>query len=181
MKRIILFLLFLPALSVAAGFSLESSDVNPRQPIAEKHVYKGFGCEGQNVSPALAWKNPPKDTKSFALTVFDPDAPTGKGWWHWVVFNLPADATSLAAGAGDVAAGKLPKGAMQSRTDFGKPGWGGPCPPPGDKPHRYVFTLYALKTEKLALDESAPAAMVLSMVNANSLAKASFTAKYGRK
>ena len=181
MKRTVLALLCLPALSWAAGFSLESPDVNPKQPIADKHVFKGFGCDGGNVSPALAWKNAPKETKSFAVTVYDPDAPTGSGWWHWVVFNLPADTTSLAQGVGDAAAGKLPKGATQSRTDFGKPGWGGPCPPQGDKPHRYVFTVHALKTDKLDLDENASAALVGFMVNASSLGKASFTAKYGRK
>lgn len=181
MKRSVLVLLCLPVLSWAAGFSLESSDLYAKQPIADKHVFKGFGCDGGNVSPVLAWKNAPKEAKSFAVTVYDPDAPTGSGWWHWVVFNLPADTTALVQGAGDATAGKLPKGATQSRTDFGKPGWGGPCPPQGDKPHRYIFTVHALKTEKLDLDENAPAAMVGFMVNANSLAKASFTAKYGRK
>ena len=178
--RILAPLLFVPAFSLAAGFSLESADVDARQPIAEKHVFKGFGCDGGNVSPALAWKNAPKDTKSFAVTVYDPDAPTGSGWWHWVVFNLPADTAALAQGAGDPAAGKLPKGAVQSRTDFGKTGWGGPCPPQGDKPHRYVFTVHALKTDKLDLDENSPAAMVGFMLNANGIAKASFTARYGR-
>jgi Raf kinase inhibitor-like YbhB/YbcL family protein len=171
----------LPLAVQAAGFSLDSPDLKAGQPIPEAYVFKGFGCDGGNVSPALAWKNPPKDTKSFAVTVYDPDAPTGSGWWHWVLFNLPADTSALPQGAGDPAAAKAPKGAVQSRTDFGKPGWGGPCPPKGDKPHRYIFTVHALKVDKIDADENAPAAMVGFMLNANSLGKASFTAKYGRQ
>jgi Raf kinase inhibitor-like YbhB/YbcL family protein len=115
------------------------------------------------------------------VTVYDPDAPTGSGWWHWVVFNLPADTRSLEAGAGDPAANKMPAGAVQSRTDFGKTGWGGPCPPQGSRPHRYVFTVHALKIEKIELDENAPAAMVGFMINANELARASITARHSRK
>jgi hypothetical protein len=146
-------------------------------------VFKGFGCEGDNLSPALEWKNPPAGTKSFVVTVYDPDAPTGSGWWHWVMFNIPADVMKLEQGAGDPAAGKVPAGAVQSRTDFGKPGYGGPCPPQGPslkKPHRYVFTVHALKVDKLDLDESASGALVGFMANANSLGKASFTGRYGR-
>jgi hypothetical protein len=157
-----------------------SPDVGPKQPIGDKFVFKGFGCKGGNVSPALAWKNVPTGTKSFAVTVYDPDAPTGSGWWHWVVFNLPATTTSLAQGAGDPATGKMPTGAIQSRTDFGTPGWGGPCPPRGDKPHRYIFTVHALKTDRLDLGPDTPAAMVGFMLNADGLGKASFVARYGR-
>ena len=167
--------------AVAGAFTLESAEVKPGSTIAEAQVYKGFGCSGGNVSPSLAWKNAPKGTKSFAVTVYDPDAPTGSGWWHWVVFNLPPGTTMLAAGAGDPAANKMPAGAVQSRTDFGAPGYGGPCPPQGDKPHRYVFTVYALKTDKLDADVNAPAAMVGFMIHGDMLGKASFTAKYGRK
>ncbi len=181
-SSILLFALLVPAAALAANFSVESAEVKPNSKIAEAQVFKGFGCEGGNVSPSLAWKNAPAGTKSFAVTVYDPDAPTGSGWWHWVMFNIPADTTALPAGAGDVASGKAPKGAVQSRTDFGKPGYGGPCPPKGDKPHRYVFTVYALKVDKLeGLDENAPAAMVGFMTNANKLDKATFTATYGRK
>ena len=181
MKPIVAAILMVPSLALAAGFTLESPDVGPQQPVAHKHVFKGFGCDGGNVSPALSWKNAPKEAKSFAVTVYDPDAPTGSGWWHWVVFNLPPDTVALAQGVGDPAAGTLPKGAVQSRTDFAKTGWGGPCPPQGDKPHRYIFTVYALKTDKIDLDENAPAAMVGFMLNGNSIGKASFTARYGRQ
>jgi Raf kinase inhibitor-like YbhB/YbcL family protein len=172
-------LAFMPA--VANAFSLESAEVKPGATIADAQVYKGFGCSGGNVSPSLAWKNAPAGTQSFAITVYDPDAPTGSGWWHWVVFNLPANTKSLPAGAGDPAAAKMPAGAVQSRTDFGTPGYGGPCPPQGDKPHRYIFTVYALKTAKLDADANAPGAMIGFMIHANTIGKATFTAKYGRK
>jgi len=164
----------------AAGFSLHSPDIQGKS-IDNKHVLDGFGCHGDNVSPALNWSNPPAGAKSFALLVHDPDAPTGgSGWWHWIIVNLPADLRALPQGAGDPAANALPA-ATQVRTDFGKPGWGGPCPPVGDKAHRYVFTLYALKVDKLDIPAEATAAYAGFMVNANAIGKASFTARYGRQ
>jgi Raf kinase inhibitor-like YbhB/YbcL family protein len=181
MKLVAFCIALLPAAALAAGpFTLESTEVKPGSTIAEAQVFKGFGCEGGNLSPSLAWNNAPADTKSFAITVYDPDAPTGSGWWHWLMFNIPASVASLPAGAGDPAAGKTPAGAVQSKTDFGKTGYGGPCPPKGDKPHRYVFTVYALKVDKIDADENASGALVGFMLNANKLGKASFTAKYGR-
>ncbi|HVO87273.1 MAG TPA: YbhB/YbcL family Raf kinase inhibitor-like protein [Casimicrobiaceae bacterium] len=165
----------------AVPMTLRSIEVKPNATITEQHVYKGFGCSGANVSPSLQWKDAPAGTKSFAVTVYDPDAPTGSGWWHWVVFNLPPTTTSLPLGAGDPAANKMPPGAVQSRTDYGAPGYGGPCPPPGDKAHRYIFTVYALKVDKLDLDANASPAMVGFMINANKLGKAQFIGRYGRK
>lgn len=164
------------------GFTLSSPTVKDGATLTLEQVFKGFGCEGKNISPALEWKGAPKDTKSFAVTVYDPDAPTGSGWWHWVMFNIPADVTKLDADAGNPAAGKAPKSAVQSRTDFGAPGFGGACPPEGSKkkPHRYIFTVYALKVDKLDLDVNASGALVGYMINANKLGKASFTARYGR-
>jgi len=165
----------------AHAFQLSSPDIAPGATIASQYVYKGFGCEGGNQSPALSWQAAPKGTQSFALMVHDPDAPTGgAGWWHWVVYNLPADTYSLARGAGTADGGKLPAGAAQARTDFGTPGWGGPCPPVGDKPHRYVFTVYALKVGKLDVPPDASASLVGFMVNANAIGKATLTGKYGR-
>lgn len=164
----------------AGQFALSSPDIRPDARIAEAQVFKGFGCEGGNVSPELLWQHPPAGTKSFAVTVYDPDAPTGSGWWHWVVFNLPADTTGLKKGAGDPKAGLLPAGAVQSRTDYNQPGYGGPCPPVGDKPHRYIFTVHALKVDKLPLDEHAPAAMVGYFLGQNALAKAVLKGHYGR-
>jgi Raf kinase inhibitor-like YbhB/YbcL family protein len=183
MRRLaMLCLAALPYAALAADpFTLESAEVKPGSTIAGAQVYNGFGCDGDNVSPSLKWKNAPAGTKSFAVTVYDPDAPTGSGWWHWVVFNIPASVTSLSVGIGNPASGQTPKGAVQSKTDFGKPGYGGPCPPQGDKPHRYVFTVHALKVDKLDADQDASPAMVGFMINANRLDKASFTATYGRK
>lgn len=174
-------LLAMSGSAIAAGvFTLQSAEIKPRAKIANAQVFNGFGCSGENVSPSLAWKNAPKGTKSFAITVFDPDAPTGSGWWHWVVFNLPVSTTAIPLGAGDKSGTGLPPGAVQGRTDFGAPGWGGPCPPAGDKPHRYVFTVHALKTEKIDVPADASAALVGFMINANRIGRASFTGMYGR-
>jgi Raf kinase inhibitor-like YbhB/YbcL family protein len=168
-----------PALA-AGKFTLTSTDVKAGKTLTEQQVFNGFGCSGANVSPELSWANAPRDTKSFVVTVYDPDAPTGSGWWHWVVYDIPATATGIAQGAGS---GKvpLPDGAVQSRTDYGAPGFGGACPPPGDKPHRYIFTVYALKVEKLDLAPDTSPAMVGFMTKANALGSATFTAFYGRK
>jgi hypothetical protein len=164
----------------ATGFTLASPTIKPNSRLGQDQVFNGFGCSGNNISPALKWSNAPAGTKSFAVTVYDPDAPTGSGWWHWVVYNIPANVTALPAGAGDVKSGLMPEGAAQGRTDFGAPGFGGACPPPGDKPHRYIFTVHALKTEKIDVPADATAALIGYMINANRLAKASFTATYGR-
>ena len=164
----------------AAGFTVTSTEIRNNSHIANEQVFNSFGCQGGNVSPGLQWKDAPRETKSFAITVYDPDAPTGSGWWHWVMFNVPANITSVAKGAGDIVASLTPAGAIQSRTDFGKPGYGGPCPPAGDKPHRYQITIYALKVDKLPLDENAPAAMVGYYLNQNLILKAVLNAQYGR-
>jgi Raf kinase inhibitor-like YbhB/YbcL family protein len=165
----------------AQGFKVVSPDVKPSAKIAEEQVFNGFGCSGKNVSPALKWSGAPAGTKSFALLVHDPDAPTGgAGWWHWVVINIPADATELKKDAGKADGANLPAGSGQVNTDFGGPGWGGPCPPAGDKPHRYNFSLHALKVQKLDVPPNATASLAGFMVNANSLGKATLTGTYGR-
>src|SRR5450755_1006443 len=139
----------------AQSMTLTSSDIKEGGNIANEQVFKGFGCTGGNISPALSWSGAPSGTKSFAITIYDPDAPTGSGWWHWVVFNLPPDSATLPQGAGDPGTAKLPKGSVQGRTDFGKPGWGGPCPPPGSGKHHYNFTLFALKVGKIEVPPGA--------------------------
>jgi Raf kinase inhibitor-like YbhB/YbcL family protein len=164
----------------AWAFELSSPQIAPGATIAAKQVFKGFGCTGGNVSPELDWKDAPAGTKSFAVTVYDPDAPTGSGWWHWVIFNIPANVTKLPMGAGSPRSKLAPAGSVQSRTDFGRTGYGGPCPPQGDKPHHYIFTVYALKVDKLPLKSSAPAAMVGFNLHAVTIDKASFTGMYGR-
>ncbi len=171
----------LGAAAHAQAFELSSADVSGAAPIANKYVFNGFGCTGQNISPALSWKNPPAGTKSFAVLVHDQDAPTGgAGFWHWVVVNLPASASGLAQGAGAANGKALPEGARQINTDFGAPGYGGPCPPQGREPHRYTFTVYALKVDKLDLPANATASLTGFMVNGNALGKASLVARYGR-
>jgi Raf kinase inhibitor-like YbhB/YbcL family protein len=166
--------------ALAANFTLTSKDIAPNATIGIKQVFNSFGCTGDNVSPQLSWSGAPAGTQSYALTVYDPDAPTGSGWWHWVVINIPATATSIASGAGTADGKALPVGSQQVRTDFGAVGFGGPCPPAGNKPHRYIFTLFALKAPKLDVPPDATAALAGFMINANTLAKVSFTGYYGR-
>lgn len=164
----------------AAKFELASPVLKPKGKIGNEQVFSGFGCTGGNVSPELRWTNAPKDTKSFAVTVYDPDAPTGSGWWHWVIFNIPPTIAKLEANAGKVDGASAPSGSVQSMTDFGQAGYGGPCPPVGDKPHRYVFTVHALKTDQLPLKPDASGAMVGFYLGQNSIGKASLTGYYGR-
>jgi Raf kinase inhibitor-like YbhB/YbcL family protein len=165
----------------ASAFELKSPDIPPGGgAIAETFVYNGFGCVGGDLSPALAWKNPPEGTKSYALLVHDPDAPTGgAGFWHWVVYDIPATTTGLPQGVGKDGKG-LPAGAKQVTTDYGVPGYGGPCPPKGDKAHRYNFTIYALKVDKLEAPPKATASLAGFLINANALGKATLTGTYGR-
>jgi len=160
------------------SFRLSSNDLKDGQRMPEAQVFNGMGYSGGNRSPHLAWDGAPAGTQSFVVTCYDPDAPTGSGWWHWVVINLPASAKELPAGAGG---GKnLLPGAIQIRTDFGKPGYGGAAPPPGGD-HHYIFTVHALKVPKLDLDEQASPAMVGYMCNMNGLGKATLTVTYSKK
>jgi len=156
----------------AEGFNLTSGTIAEGQPLDTAQVFQGFGCEGGNTAPDLAWSGEPEGTKSFAVTVYDPDAPTGSGWWHWFAFNIPADVDRLPEG------GALPIGAITLTNDYGAPGFGGACPPPGEV-HRYQFTVHALGTV-LEIDGSVSNALAGYMVNANSLASATITAVYTR-
>lgn len=175
-----LVLVFIAVPCSAAGFSVTSPVLKDKGKVGMEQVFNGFGCAGGNVSPELDWQNAPKNTKSFAVTIYDPDAPTGSGWWHWLIFNIPSSVNKLPANAGKPEAELAPHGSVQSRTDYGHPGYGGPCPPAGNKPHRYVFTVFALKVDQLPLKEDASGAMVGYYLNQNALGKASFTAYYGR-
>ena len=165
---------FTVAMPASFAFDLTSNDIKPNGRLNDAQVANTFGCSGGNVSPQLAWKNPPKGTKSYAITAYDPDAPTGSGWWHWVTWNIPVATTSLAAGA------PLPEGAIAGRNDSGASGYLGACPPPGAKAHRYVFKVFALKVDKLELPNDPMPAMVGFMLNANALGSATLTARYGR-
>lgn len=164
----------------AAGLTLSSPDIQPGHTLTAAQVYSGFGCTGGNASPALNWSGAPAGAKSFAVTVYDPDAPTGSGWWHWVVYNLPADTHSLATNAGAASASTLPAGAVTGRNDYGSRDFGGACPPPNTKPHRYIFTVYALKVDKLDLPADASPALIGYNLLANQIASAKLVAKYGR-
>jgi hypothetical protein len=175
--------LAVPSLVLAAAapsLTLSSTDVAAGKTMATEQILNGFGCTGGNVSPGLKWGEPPAGTKSFTLTVYDPDAPTGSGWWHWVVVDIPATARELPKGVGKSGTVKIAGGARQTRTDFGTSGYGGPCPPQGDKPHRYVITLSALDIDKLPVPDDASGALVGFNVGAHTLAKGTMTAMYGR-
>ncbi len=160
------------------SFVAWSTSLKAGESVPESYVFNGYGCTGKNISPELEWDGAPQGTKSFAVTVFDPDATTGHGWWHWTVLNIPANIHKLEEGASNK--GKLPKSATELLTDFGEAHYGGPCPPKGDRPHRYVFTVYAMKKEKIEIDKKLKANDVKKSIEENSLAKASFTVKYGR-
>jgi len=160
----------------AQAFELTSADIRDKETLKTAQVFKP--CGGDNISPQLTWKNAPAGTQSFAVTIYDPDAPTGSGWWHWLAYDLPAGTTSLDAGAG--ADGKLPAGAKHGRNDYGTKDFGGACPPRGDKPHRYIVTVYALKVSQLNVPADASAAMIGFNLNANKLGSATITGMYGR-
>ena len=174
MKKILLSLGLCATFLLADNFTLSSSDLEGQ--LTSKQVFNGFGCTGENISPELSWKDAPKGTKSFAVTIYDPDAPTGSGWWHWLVFDIPKDKFTLPRGFGNSES----KDVIQSITDYGKSGFGGACPPIGDKAHRYEFTVYALDIETLGLDKNANPALVGFYLNSHSLAKASLISYYGR-
>ncbi|QTX20135.1 YbhB/YbcL family Raf kinase inhibitor-like protein [Comamonas aquatica] len=161
-------------------FTLSSPDIPTGGTIAPAFESDMFGCGGSNQSPVLQWSGAPAGTQSFAVTVYDPDAPTGSGWWHWMVVDLPASVTALPANAGEKGGANLPAGARQMRNDYGLWAWGGMCPPPGDKPHRYIFTVHALSVAKLDMPDDATTAIGGFMIHAHTLATASFTATYGR-
>ncbi len=161
--------------------SLSSESFADGDYLGAEHVLSeeyGFGCGGGNTSPHLAWSGAPEGTKSFTVTCYDPDAPTGSGFWHWLVVNIPAGVTELALGAGNAERGLLPAGALQTRTDFGAPGYGGPCPPQGDHPHRYIFTVHAVGEETLPVEADTSAAVVGFMLNFNTLEKATLMGLY---
>ena len=164
-------------LGATPAYSLEltSKTFAPNTTLPKSMEYNSFGCTGDNKSPQLSWKKAPEGTKSYAITIHDPDAPTTSGWWHWTVYNIPANVTELAEGAA------VPAGAQEGFTDYGTTGFGGACPPAGDKPHHYNITLYALKVDKLDLDPKTTAGAKLTyMLNANTIDKTVITGLYGR-
>jgi Raf kinase inhibitor-like YbhB/YbcL family protein len=180
-KLLILFGFFCATVTHAASFTLSSPDLKPGKMMSSQYEFNSFGCSGENKSPVLEWSGAPAGTKSFAVTMYDPDAPTGSGWWHWLVINIPETTHHLGKDAGAEGNANLPQGATQQKGDFGKASWGGVCPPVGDKPHHYVFTVYALKVSKLDVSAEASAALTGYMIHANALGAATFTSLYARK
>lgn len=171
----ILFLSLLasPSVFAAGKFQAASIDIKAGSKITDDFIFNGMGCTGKNISPEIHWSNAPAGTKSFAVTLYDPDAPTGSGFWHWVAYNIPSTKNGLQR-----AASPSPDLFTNAVTDFGTTQYGGPCPPSG-KPHRYVFTVHALKVEKISPPDGATNAFVRFMLEADTLEKATFTASYG--
>lgn len=174
---IVLFLIsFVSAQESRGNFTLKSHDLQGQ--LTRDQLFNGFGCGGKNISPHLIWRDEPAGTKSFAVTMYDPDAPTGSGWWHWIVYDIPKNVHSLKRNAS--ALHLLPRGAHEGINDYQLRGFGGACPPKGDKPHRYVVTVYALDIEKLPAPTSANPALLGFMINAHTLAKSTLISYYGR-
>ena len=164
-----------------ARFVLSSPDTKLAAKVPEIYTANLFGCSGGNQSPPLQWSGAPAGTKSFVLTLFDPDEHGDpSGWWHWIVYDLPATTTNLPKGAGVEHSTALPSGTLQGRTDLGNDAYHGPCPDKGDPPHRYTFTIYALSVEKLDVPADSSGAMVVSTAKDHLLGKAVFIAHYGR-
>lgn len=163
-------ILFLTVLAFGQTFTLKSDSFSGQA--TNEMFLNHSGCEGDNVSPQLSWETPPKDTKSYAITVFDQDAPTESGFWHWVVFDIPLGINDIDENrSGNFS--KISEAIIESNTDFGVPGYSGPCPPKGDKAHRYIITVYALKVEKLGLKKDITPAIVSFYLNHNAIEKAS--------
>lgn len=179
MKKLLLMVsIFAMHSAFAQTFTLKSNEIGGQS--TKKQEFNGFGCSGENVSPQLSWANAPEGTKSYAITMYDPDAPTGSGFWHWVVFDIPSNINELVSKAGNVSLNLAPKGAIQSKTDYGTNGYGGPCPPVGHGFHQYIFTIHALKVDKLGLDANTNPAIVGFYLWQNTLAKSSIVMYYNR-
>lgn len=162
------------AAAPAAAFELGSTSLPADGRYAAAQAYDRDGCGGANISPELHWSGAPAATRGYALTLFDPDARGGRGWWHWLVLGLPATQHALAAGAA------LPAGARAWRNSFGAAAYGGPCPPIGDPAHHYVLTIYALRDATLRLPAGADAAQVAARLRADALASAQLVGRYAR-
>jgi Raf kinase inhibitor-like YbhB/YbcL family protein len=157
---------------------LVSEDFGDGGPLPDWASSPYAGRGGQDRSPGLSWSGAPEGTKSYVLTVFDPDAPTGSGWWHWAVANIPASVTSLPAGAGS-GGPELPGAAVTLPNDIRDPHYGGAAPPPGHGDHRYIFTISALDIESIEIDPQATPALLGFLMFGRVLARGQITALFG--
>jgi Raf kinase inhibitor-like YbhB/YbcL family protein len=179
-KLITVLSLSISASAFAGSLTLSSHDIAQGEFMTKAQVFNGFGCTGGDLSPHLKWSNAPKGTKSFAITAYDPDAPTGSGWWHWQVVNILKNVTEIATGAGSTNKNVAPQGSMQIDNDYGNKAFGGVCPPSGHGVHHYRFTIHALSIEKLELPENASGALAGYMINANTIESNTIEALYKR-
>lgn len=162
--------------STGTKFTLYSPDIYNGKEILSNQIFNGFGCNGKNISPKLVWKNAPKNTKSFAITIFDKDAETGSGWWHWILYNIPSNVFTIETDASENKK-LLPKGAVQGLNDYGEKKFGGVCQT-GGKKHNYVITLYALDVEELKLPKNASPAMISYFLNMYKISTTTINAFY---
>ncbi len=176
----LLALVALAAQSASPPFTIASEAFKTGQTIPHVYAYSGYGCNGRNTSPELYWDGAPGGTKTFALTMFDPDARSGQGWWHWVVFDIPASVTKLQTGAGGGGGDLMPSGAVQGRNDFQTVGYGGPCPPAGSPPHHYHFTLYALDEHVDGMSPLTSGPTLLKAIRGHVVAKTELVGLFSR-
>ena len=173
-------LLSLSASALAGSLTLSSHDISHGEFMTKAQEFNGFGCSGGDLSPHLKWSNAPKGTKSFAITAYDPDAPTGSGWWHWQIVNIDKNVTEISTGAGSTKPNLAPQGSLEIKNDYGSKGFGGACPPVGHGVDHYRFTIHALSVEQLELPEDASGALTGYMINANTIESSTIESLYQR-